>query len=92
MSTPNTADLIEKIRLLERRLKIVHTVDEINDQFEQEGLRDLLLEILRFLARELNASSSFVSYYDGYDRGESLSVDTKGLIIHQRNLKNLGFD
>jgi class 3 adenylate cyclase len=80
MSTPNTADLTVKIKLLEQRLKIVHTVDEINDQFEQEGLRDLLLEILRFLARELNASSAFVSYYDGYHRVENLSVDTKGLI------------
>lgn len=67
------------ITRLKRQLAVVHRVDEIRDQWE-ENLRDLLLESPRFLAAEVRASSAFVAYHDAYDRKQILAVDAMGLI------------
>ncbi len=72
----------EEIVLLKRQLKVMRELDSIRDEFEERELREQLLESLKFLARELNATSAFVAYYDAYKQLHELEVDRDGLINH----------
>ena len=80
MPPSESTDLQKENALLKRRLKVICELDSIRDVYEDEDLREQLLESLKFLARELDATSAFVSYYDAYKRLHDLDVDPDGLI------------
>jgi class 3 adenylate cyclase len=80
MPPSESTDLQTENALLKRRLNVICELDSIRDEYEDEDLREQLLESLKFLARELDATSAFVSYYDAYKRKHDLDVDSDGLM------------
>jgi len=75
-----SADVAAYVRLLEKRLDMIHEIDAIRDQVDD--LSRILRRSLAYLARQLDASCAFVCYPGAYGARRIMVVAHDGLILH----------